>query len=71
MYAAGEPHNPNADGRALAHAIRARGGEVIFSPDFEDASAVLAHQLQNNDVLLCLGAGDIGRYARNIVKEGL
>jgi len=71
VYAAGEPHNPNADGRALAHAIRARGGEVVFSPDFDDASAVLAHQLQSNDVLLCLGAGDIGRYARTIVKEGL
>ncbi len=71
VYAAGEPHNQAADGRALAHAIRARGGEVVFSQDFDEASSVLSHQLQNDDVLLCLGAGDIGRYARTIVKEGL
>ena len=71
VYAAGEPHNQAADGRALAHAIRSRGGEVVFSQDFDEASSVLSHQLQNKDVLLCLGAGDIGRYARVIVKEGL
>ncbi len=71
VYAAGEQPNTAADGRALAHAIRARGGEVVFSQDFDEASNVLAHQLQPKDVLLCLGAGDIGRYARLIVKEGL
>jgi len=71
VYAAGEQANEAADGRALSHAIRARGGEVVFSEDFEQASTVLLHQLQDNDVLLCLGAGDIGRYARTIVEEGL
>lgn len=71
VYAAGEQHNQAADGRALSHAIRARGGEVVFSQDFEEANSVLSHQLQNKDILLCLGAGDIGRYARTIVKEGL
>lgn len=71
VYAAGEQHNLAADGRALSHAIRLRGGEVVFSQNFEEASSVLSHQLQNKDILLCLGAGDIGRYARTIVKEGL
>jgi len=71
VYAAGEQPNQAADGRALAHAIRARGGEVIFSQDFDEASTLLAHRLQSKDILLCLGAGDIGRYARSIVKEGL
>jgi UDP-N-acetylmuramate--alanine ligase len=71
VYAAGEQPNQAADGRALAHSIRARGGEVVFSQDFEQATAVLIHQLQDKDVLLCLGAGDIGRYASTIVEEGL
>ena len=71
VYPAGEQANEAADGRALSHAIRVRGGEVIFSQDFEQASTVLLHQLQDSDVLLCLGAGDIGRYARTIVEEGL
>ncbi len=71
VYPAGEKPNEAADGRALSHAIRARGGEVVFSENFEQASTVLLHQLQDKDVLLCLGAGDIGRYARTIVEEGL
>ncbi len=71
VYAAGEQANQAAGGRALTHAIRARGGEVVFSQDFEQATTILIHQLQDKDVLLCLGAGDIGRYARTIVEEGL
>jgi len=71
VYPAGEQPNQAADGRALSHAIRARGGEVVFSEDFKQATTVLLHQLQDKDVLLCLGAGDIGRYARTIVGEGL
>ncbi len=71
VYPAGEQPNQAADGRALSHAIRARGGEVVFSEDFKQVTTVLLHQLQDKDVLLCLGAGDIGRYARTIVGEGL
>ena len=71
VYAAGEKVINRADGRALAKAIRARGGEVVFIQDFEQANAVLSHQLQDKDILLCLGAGDIGRYARKIVAEGV
>lgn len=71
VYAAGEPVNQAADGRTLASAIRARGGEVVFIQDFTQANTVLQHQLQNNDILLCLGAGDIGRYAEKLTQEGL
>jgi UDP-N-acetylmuramate--alanine ligase len=71
VYAAGEQPNQAADGRALANAIRARGGDVVFSQGFDQAGTVLLHQLRDKDVLLCLGAGDIGRYARTIVEGGL
>lgn len=71
VYPAGEQHIEAADSRALAEAIRARGGQAILIQDFEQANTVLAHQLQDKDVLLCLGAGDIGRYARTLAEEGL
>ncbi|MEE9446869.1 MAG: UDP-N-acetylmuramate--L-alanine ligase, partial [Arenicellales bacterium] len=71
VYAAGEKPTQGADGRELAKAVRARGGELTFAQNFDEASTVLAHQLQAGDVLLCLGAGDIGRYARSLVAEGL
>ena len=71
VYPAGEQPIEAANSRALANAIRARGGEAVLIQDFAEANTVLAHQLQDGDVLLCLGAGDIGRYARVLVKEGL
>lgn len=71
VYAAGEQTIDSANGRALASAIRARGGEVVFIQDFDQANSVLSHQLQDKDVLLCLGAGDIGRYVQTLSQEGL
>ncbi len=68
VYAAGEKPISRADSRSLAGAIRARGGQVVFVEDFEEATTVLAHQAKDGDVLLCLGAGDIGRYAQNLVS---
>lgn len=71
VYPAGETPIEAADSRALAEAIRARGGQAVLIQDFDQANTVLAHQLQDKDVLLCLGAGDIGRYARTLTEEGL
>jgi UDP-N-acetylmuramate--alanine ligase len=64
VYAAGEKPIPGADGRALCRAIRARGKtDPIFVPDVNELPAVLAGLLQPNDIVLTLGAGDIGRVA--------
>ncbi len=71
VYAAGESPRVGADGRALSNAVRARGGQPVFVENFDEASSVVAHQIKDNDVLLCLGAGDIGRYAQSLVTEGL
>lgn len=61
VYAAGEAPIANADGRSLARGIRARGK---VSPVFVDKVAelpdALAAVLRDGDVLLSLGAGDIG-----------
>ncbi len=71
VYPAGEKPISGADGRCLAKAIRARGGKPIFVADFDEASNVLAHQLEQGGVLLTLGAGDIGRYARQLASGEL
>jgi len=61
VYAAGEAPIANADGRSLARGIRARGK---VSPVFVDKVAelpdALVTVLRDGDVLLSLGAGDIG-----------
>ena len=61
VYAAGEAPITQADGRALARATRAWGRlEPVFVPTVEALPEALESLLQPGDVLLTLGAGDIG-----------
>ena len=61
VYAAGEPPILGADGRSLARAIRSRGQlEPIFVPALDELPQVLAEILEGGDILLLMGAGDIG-----------
>ncbi|MCK5359214.1 MAG: UDP-N-acetylmuramate--L-alanine ligase, partial [Gammaproteobacteria bacterium] len=67
VYAAGESPDSSADGRALCRAIRARGSTLpIFVEDREQLFEVLTNTLQAGDVLVTLGAGDIGRIAQQL-----
>jgi len=61
VYAAGEEHVAGADGRALCRAIRGRGRlEPVFAERLEELPELLAGLLADGDVLLTMGAGDIG-----------
>jgi len=72
VYPAGEPPIPGVDGRALARAIRARGRvEPVFVAEVEDLPEALAAVLADGDVVLTLGAGDIGGVAPRIAATGL
>jgi UDP-N-acetylmuramate--alanine ligase len=67
VYAAGEKPISGADGRALCRAIRARGKvDPIFVPDVNTLPQALNDLLRPNDVVLTLGAGDIGRVAAGL-----
>jgi len=69
VYAAGEKPLATADGRSLCRAIRARGGtDPIFVPRIDRLQETLLPLLQDNDVVLTLGAGDIGRVSREMVS---
>ena len=75
VYPAGEAPIPNADARALARAIRARGRlDPVLVDHPRDIPALLPDVLHDNDLLLLLGAGDIGQTARalreRIAAEG-
>jgi len=67
VYAAGEAADSSADGRALCRAVRARGSAIpIFVEDRDQLFEVLSNTLQAGDVLVTLGAGDIGRIAQQL-----
>lgn len=64
VYAAGEAPISNADGRAVARAVRTRGTvEPVFVENADDLAATLARLLQPEDLLLTMGAGNVGALA--------
>ena len=67
VYAAGEEPIPSADGRAICRAIRMRGRtEPVFVPDLAQLPELLAGTLTDGDIVLTLGAGDIGAVAATL-----
>lgn len=69
VYPAGELPIRGADGRTLARAVRARGHvDPVFVSGVADLSAALVGVLADGDVLLTLGAGDIGTAAPRIAR---
>ncbi len=71
VYPAGEKPIAGADGRALSRAIRARGKiEPIFIDKMLDIAQVLPSVLQDGDLLLMMGAGDVGTAATQLGRGG-
>ena len=61
VYPAGEAPISVADGRALCRAIRARGRvDPVFAEKVSDLDAIALDLVRPGDVVLTLGAGDIG-----------
>lgn len=69
VYAAGEDPIVAADGRALARALRvAHQVEPVFVEDVAEVPARVLDLVRDGDVLLCMGAGSIGRAPAQIVR---
>ena len=65
VYAAGEAPIAGADGRAIARAVRGRGVvEPVFVETLDELEPVLASLVGDGDLVLTMGAGDIGTYAQ-------
>ena len=71
VYPAGEAPIAGADARSLARAIRARGRiDPIVVGGSADLADVLPDILQDGDLLLVMGAGDIGHAAQQLAANG-
>ena len=70
VYAAGEKPIKGADGRSLSRAIRNRGLiDPVFVEDIAELDDVLKAVIADNDILLTLGAGSIGGFAAEFLKQ--
>jgi UDP-N-acetylmuramate--alanine ligase len=71
VYAAGEAPIVGADSRSLARAIRSRGRlEPVVGGPARELGPVLSDLLQDGDLLLVMGAGDIGQLASELTTNG-
>ena len=71
VYPAGEQPIAGADAKSLARAIRARGrNEPVVVSQVADLVDVLPDVLQDGDLLLMMGAGDIGHMSQHIAAHG-
>ncbi|MCG9754407.1 UDP-N-acetylmuramate--L-alanine ligase [Shewanella insulae] len=72
VYSAGEAPVPGADSRALCRSIRQRGQlDPIFVAEPEQLQTILPGVLQEGDLLLTQGAGNIGALSRQLADAGL
>jgi len=71
VYPAGEQPIAGADAKSLARAIRARGrNEPVVVSQVSDLVDVLPDVLQDGDLLLLMGAGDIGHLSQHLATHG-
>ena len=72
VYSAGEAPIVSADSKSLTRSIRNRGQiEPIYVSDVDMLPALLAAQLQDNDMVITQGAGNIGVVARDLCSNSL
>jgi UDP-N-acetylmuramate--alanine ligase len=67
VYAAGEAPIAGADGRAICRAVRTRGRiEPVFVERVDDLAEALRQVLHDGDMVLTMGAGNIGAVALDL-----
>ena len=70
VYAAGEAPIPGADSRSLCRTIRGRGKiDPILVSDVDTVPENLAQILENDDLVLVQGAGNVGKVARKLAEQ--
>jgi UDP-N-acetylmuramate--alanine ligase len=70
IYSAGEKPVAGADGRSLCRAIRQRGQvDPIFVEKREEIPQLLENFVEDNDLILVLGAGDVGSVSVSLLQQ--
>lgn len=65
VYAAGEAPLANFDSKALLQALRLRGGNGFYAESTDQLEQLASDILLDDDVVLVMGAGDIGQVSKN------
>ncbi|MEQ3512011.1 UDP-N-acetylmuramate--L-alanine ligase [Pseudoalteromonas sp. BZB3] len=66
VYSAGEAPIVGADSKSLCRSLRQRGVEPIHVADNEELGKVLSNALQDSDLVITQGAGNIGQIVKKL-----
>ena len=70
VYSAGESPIVQADGRSLARGIRTRGHvDPVFVETVDEVAAVLSEMIQDGDLVITMGAGNVGSLASSLPDQ--
>jgi len=70
IYTAGESEIAGANGQALSRAIRVRGQvDPVFVKDHRELANILAGIVKQGDVLLTMGAGNVGQISAELPEK--
>lgn len=68
VFAPGEVPIPGASGQTLAANVPLPPGDVIFEPSWTAVAGLLADRAQPGDIVMTLGAGDIGMLGTEVIE---
>lgn len=69
VYAAGEKEIPGINKENLAAEMKKFSKEVHLIADLENLAAALKDYLKKDDIVICLGAGSISKYANELPEK--
>lgn len=67
VFAPGEEPIPGASGQGMADAVPLPAGQVVFEPSWSAVAAHLAGGAEPSDIIMTLGAGDIGLLVPDVL----
>ncbi len=71
IYPSREEPLPGVTSQLVVDAAQKSGHRhVVYCPDWREAAGILASGIDEGDVILTLGAGDIYRLAELLAEEG-
>ncbi|WP_091988630.1 UDP-N-acetylmuramate--L-alanine ligase [Pseudoalteromonas denitrificans] len=71
VYSAGEEPITGADSKSLCRSLRQRGKEPVYIDKPEALGGVLSSVLQDGDIVLTQGAGNIGQLVKSLAQMKL
>ena len=68
-YAGPEQPEPGVSGRLVADAAQDAGGTVVFAPHLAEVADLLAERVEEGDLVLVTGAGDVTRVGPELLDR--